>query len=226
MIELQQHEVSRRDTTHAKTRHLRALPMFERAGTRGWTHRAMSIRVAESRKDRAEVAEVIKRRHYLARWPARPRTLILSYIASLGEGGEGAAAVVMIALLPSNYGELLTALDLHPCSVLQLARAWRADDCGPETAPDFLPEVLRRIVKRLAADWEDKTAGRLQARPRLLLSYADPAVGHDGALYVGAGAVPLGPTRSGRLAFAWALDPLLREPLRDYARGIQNRARA
>jgi hypothetical protein len=204
-------EHSQRDTTAKKACHLVQLPLG--AGKRGWVHRALGMRIAESRSDRALVAEIVRERHYLQRWPAKPRTLILSYLADLG--GEGAAAMAMIALLPTNFGALLPALDLHPCQVLQLVRCWRADDLGPLVAPDLMPEVLRRIVRRLSADWSALKCQNLAARPRLLVTFADPAVGHDGALYVGAGASALG--GSGKPAFAWALDPLLKPSLRQYA---------
>lgn len=218
-------DTSRQDTTHAQAYHLAQLPLGADLGRRSWVHRALTLRVAESRQDRAEVAEVVRHRHYLACWPAPPRTLLLSYIGSLG--GDGAAAVVMVALLPINLAQLRAALGLHPCSVLTLTRCWRADDLGPEVAPDLMPETLRRTVKRLRADWIDrKCSVRMRAEPRLLVTWADPGVGHDGALYVGAGAVPLGAGRTGKLLFGWALDPAIREPLRAYGRAVTARARA
>lgn len=99
--------------------------------------------------------------------------------------------------------------------VLQLVRCWRADDLGPSIAPDLMPETLRRIVKRGAADWVTLKCQNLAARPRLLISFADPAMGHDGNLYLGAGAVPLG--GKNKLLFAWPLDDSLRQPLRQFA---------
>lgn len=63
------------------------------------------------------------RRHYLRRRATPPKTLVLSYLASLG--GTEAAAMVQIALLPSNLGALLPALDIHPCSILTMTRSWR-----------------------------------------------------------------------------------------------------
>lgn len=226
MIDLPPYAVSRRDTTWAKATHLRALPLFDRPGTRGWVHRALTLRVAESRRDVREVSRIVLERHYLRRRATPPRTLVLSYLASLGGAGS-AAAMCQVALLPSNLAQLLAQLGLHPCSVLTLTRCWRADDLGPEVAPDLMPEVLRRAVKRLAADWiERKCSDRLRAEPRLLVTYADPALGHDGGLYAGAGAVPLGVARSGKLLHGWALDPSLREPLRVYGRAVTTRARA
>jgi hypothetical protein len=209
---------SRRDTTAAKFFHFAQLPLG--AGTRSFTHKNLSLRVAARRSDRDLVANIVRRRHYLERWPVPPRTLILSYLANLG--GEGAAAMSMVAMLPTNYGALLPALGLHPCEVLQLVRCWRADDLDPKIAPDLMPEVLRRVVRRLAADWTETKCENLQALPRLLVTYADPAVGHDGKLYLGAGAVALG--GDDKLCFAWALDGELKQPLRGYAAARKERA--
>lgn len=222
-VNLAHSEVSRQDTTYAKSAHLSQQSLLGEppAGTRGWTHRNLQLRIAESRQDRSEVANIIKMRHYLRTWPAKPKTLLLSYLADLG--GQGAAAMVMVGLLPTNYGPVLRALDLHQTEVLQLVRSWRADDCGPETAPDLMPEVLRRIVKRVAKDWADLKCRNLKARPKLLITFADPSVKHDGGLYLGAGAVALGPGTSGKLAFAWALDPVLKPLLRAYAQARAER---
>lgn len=49
------------------------------------------------------------------------------------------------------------------------------------------------------------------------------AGGHDGGLYRGAGASYCGPGTQGRLLFAWALDPALREPLRRLAHAAAER---
>jgi hypothetical protein len=125
--------------------------------------------------------------------------------------------MVQVALLPANHRPLVAALGLHACEVVTLTRTWRADDLDPSVAPDLTPFVLRQVVKRLPADWAERKCRNLLARPKLLTSFADPAVGHDGATYLSAGATALAPTRSGRLAFAWALDPELRLPLRQYA---------
>lgn len=206
-------EVSREDTTHVKVAHLVQPPLGMRPGSRSWVRSALQLRIAQSTPDRAEVADIVRRRHYLRRWPARPRTLLLAYLGSLG--GEGAASMVQVALLPSRWGGLLEALDLHQCSVLTLARSWRADDLGPQVAPDLMCETLRQVVRRLAADWEQHKCTRLQARPRLLATWSDPGVGHDGGLYRGAGAVALGGAT--KQLWAWALDSALREPLRQYA---------
>jgi hypothetical protein len=55
---------------------------------------------------------------------------------------------------------------------------------------------------------------------RVLLTYADGTVGHDGGLYRGAGAVPVGNTVNGKLAFAWALDSALSDSLKAWAKAL------
>lgn len=229
MLQLLDIGTSRRDTTLAKASYLEQLPLGAELGRRAWVHRALRIRVADSTQDRSLVRQVLLERHYLGRWPAPPRTLILSLLAELAgcdPGPAGAAAVCTIALLPAAY-PIVALLGLHKVEALTLCRLWRADDLGPELAPDFMPELLRRVVRGcersalrpLAAEWSTRKLreGGLRAAPRLLVTYADPEHGHDGAVYLGAGATPLGQGTSGKLGFAWALDPELRAPLRQLA---------
>lgn len=259
-------DVSRRNTTLIKSQYLVQLPMLTAGrsiGTRAWTHEALRVRIAESAADRGLYASIVRRFHYLGRWPVPPKTKILAYLADLDgvvPGPAGAAAMMMVALLPGNFHVLPLLKNaghpVHRCEVLTLVRSWRADDLGPEIAPDLTPEVLRRVVrgerhqphcplssghdmqmKRSVLPWlpdwcmcgprlpglrEAWTAlkcdDRLRARPRLLVSYADPSVGHDGALYRSAGAACCGlAPSSGKLLFAWALDPGLRGPLMEIA---------
>lgn len=224
-------DTSREDTTHKKVAYLAQFQLGAQPGSRAWVRQSLRLRVAESTRDRTAVAKIVRHSHYLRRWPAPPRTLILSYLADLGEG-SGPAAVAVVALLAAQC-HAARALDVHPCSVLTLVRNWRADDLGPATAPDLMPQVLRRIVggcKRsglgpLGAEWTARKCrpDGLYAVPRLLVSYADPSVGHDGGLYRGAGASFCGPGSQGRLLFAWALDPALTEPLRELAQAVEER---
>ncbi len=65
---------SRRDTTRAKTAYLEQLPLGAELGRRGWVHRALRLRVADSTADRSLVRQVLLERHYLGRWPAPPRS--------------------------------------------------------------------------------------------------------------------------------------------------------
>jgi hypothetical protein len=79
-------------------------------------------------------------------------------------------------------------------------------------------ERTRGPLRQLAQEWSArKLTGGLNAPARLLCSYADPRVGHDGAVYVAAGAVDCGTSQSGKRLFCWALDPGLDEELRRYA---------
>lgn len=217
------HDTSRQDTTLDKVMYMRQLPLGVELGRRGWVHRAMGLRVAESRADRALVADIVRNRHGLGRWPAPPRTLILSYLASLRGIDGDAAGCVVVALLPGQY-HCTKALGLQQYEVLTLARMWRADDLTPRVAPDFTPEVLRRIVRGersrgpllgVREEWIARKcrADGLRAAPRLLATYADPAQGHDGATYLAAGATACGAGTGGKLLFAWPLDAEIKQRL-------------
>lgn len=221
---------SQRDTTARKVVYLGQLALGAQPGSAGWVRRALRLRVAESRGDRALAAAIVRERHYLQRRVGRPRTLILSYLADLdgaGAGSAGAAGLVQVALLPGQY-PVLPALGVAQYEALSLVRLWRADDLGPKVAPGLTPELLRRVVRGerrrgpllgLREEWIARKCREegLRAAPRLLLTYADPAVGHDGATYVAAGAVACGSSAGGKLLFAWALDGELAAPLRAWA---------
>lgn len=56
-------DLSRRDTTHAQAHHLVQFPLGAELGLRGWVRRPLTIRVAESRKDRSDVADIVRSRH-------------------------------------------------------------------------------------------------------------------------------------------------------------------
>lgn len=129
-------DLSKRDTTHVQAHHLTQLPFEANLGSRSWVHRSLRLRVVELRADRSEVASIIRTRHYLRKWPAPPKTLLMSYFATLG--GDGAAALVMVGLLPCNYGQFLPVPTMalrrppgHAVSVeLDTARARRSDRIG------------------------------------------------------------------------------------------------
>lgn len=203
--------------------------------TRGAVHRKLELRIAESRVDVAAVNKVWLERHYLRRRPVPPRVKVLHVMGNLRGvdcGSAGCAVAVTVALLSGTasrvHRSLCAALDLHPCNVIELARSWRSDLLTPDVAPDLMPFVLRRIVGGgngilpLADEWNSRqlTSG-LTASARVLLTYADAGVGHDGGLYLGAGALPVGRTVNGKLAFAWALDGALTAPLQEWARAIK-----
>jgi len=228
-------EVSRRDTTLVKLAYLAQLPFGAHLGARGWVHRALRLRVAESAQDRHLAADIVRRRHYAGRWPCPPRTLILTYLADLEgiePGPAGAAGLVMVALLPGNY-HCTKALDLAQYEVLTLVRTWRADDLVPAVTPDLTPEILRRVVKgerrgplcALREEWTRRKCrvGGLTATSRLLATYADPELGHDGATYRAAGAIFCGRARGGKLLFAWGLDEEVRDRLTALGRAVEER---
>lgn len=229
--------LSRIDTSLAKYRYIDGqLPLDCRLGSRAWVRRALKLRIAEKRKDRDLVADVVKRRHYLGGWPCRPNTLMMSFIADLaglGPGKAGAAGVIVVSLQPTNTA-VRVALDLHLMEVLELNRMWRADDLTPDLTPDFTPEMLRRVVRGersrgplrgLREEWLERKCTNLRAEPRLLVTFADTTKGHDGATYVAAGATFCGVTeeRRDKYVFAWALDPALRGALSTYGRAVEER---
>jgi hypothetical protein len=204
--------------------------------TRGQVHRRLALRVAEGRSDISMINRVWVERHYLRRRPVPPRVKVLHIIgdvAGVDAGSAGCSVAVTVALLSGTasrvHRSLCAALDLHPCNVIELARSWRSDSLTPDVAPDMMPFALRRIVKGgnglkpLAEEWNSRrlNAG-LTAPARVLLTYADGSVGHDGGLYLGAGAVPVGRTVNGKLAFAWALDGSIAEPLRAWAGAVRD----
>lgn len=226
-------DVSRRDTTLVKFAYLAQMPMDAQPGRRAWVRKALELRVADRRPDRDLVADIVKHRHYLGRWPAKPKTLVLSYLGGLRgveAGAAGAAVCAMVTLQATQY-HILKPLELHQCEVLNLSRCWRADDLGPAMTPDLMPETLRRIVKggrgvrSLRDEWCDRKLreGGLRAIPRVLATYADPAQGHDGALYRSSGAYDCGAGAGGKLLFCWALDEAMRAQLVALAAAVAER---
>ena len=225
---------SREDTTRQRAQYLLQLPLLGgvELGRRHWVEQALALRVVEGRADTALVNHIWMHRHYLGGQPTPPKVKRLSYLGQLTglePGDAGAAVACTVALMGSGstaVQALRRELGLHPCSILELVRCWRADDLGLSVAPGLMLHALRRIVgggngvRSLAEEWSArKLTHGLTAEPLILLTYADPALGHDGGLYRGAGAVSLGATGTGKLAFAWPLVPGLREPLRRLAHG-------
>jgi hypothetical protein len=223
-------DASQRDTTLRKSVCLAQLPLGAQLGRRAWVHRELRVRVAEHERERRYAAGIVRRHHYLGRWAVRPRTKILWYVADLATAtGVGIAMVV----LQPGQRTVARALELHQCEVLEIARVWRSDDLGPAVAPDLTPEMVRRIVRGergrgpllpIRDEWSArKLDDRLRAVPRLLVAWADPAVGHDGALYTAAGASFCGLGKGGKLLFAWGLDKEAWERLRRYAAAVAER---
>jgi hypothetical protein len=220
-------DASRRDTTVGKLAYLTQLPLGAKFGRRAWVHRALRLKIGTSRREKHLASHIVRTCHGMTTWPCPPKTLIMWYLATLDDvpSAAGAAGIAMVALLPANY-HVSRALKLAPYEVLTLARLWRADDLGPRITPDLTPEILRRLVRGergrgplhgIRDEWCARKcrAGGLRAAPRLLVTYADPAMGHDGRTYTAAGATDCGVASSGKLTFAWALDDETRLGLRD-----------
>ena len=213
-------DTSRQDTTLAKGIYVEQVSITMQPGKRSWVHSALALRVVENDRDVTLVNDIWMRRHYLGGRPSKPKAKRLSYLGDLkgiyDPGSAGAAVAVTIALQPSASTPikvLRTEYGIHPCSILELVRCWRADDLGPSVAPDLTPYTLRRIIKGgngvlpLKTEWEArKLSGGLEAPAKVLITYADPSLGHDGGLYRGAGAIEFGKTANGKLAFVWPLE--------------------
>lgn len=223
---------SRRDTTLERVRYLAGQqPLLgPRPGERGFLRQALRLRVASGRADEAIVRDVLCRRHYLAaemqrrgrQRPFPPRTLLLHYLADLSgwERPGEAAGLVTVRIAPRNC-HAITACALHPCAVIEVARAWRADDLGPEVVPHLSSYLTHQVVVRVRQDWlrlKVEPSATLQAEPALLVAYSDPALGHDGATYRAAGAVALGAGAGGKLLFGWGLTPEIQALLRQWRR--------
>lgn len=225
---------SRRDTTLEHARYLAGqLPLLgPRPGERGFLRQALQLRVASGRADEAIVRDVLCRRHYLAaemqrrgrQRPFPPRTLLLHYLADLAgfERPGEAAGLVTVRIAPRNC-HAIAALSIHPCACLELARVWRADDLGPEAVPHLSSYLVHQVVARVRQDWLQLKVGpsaTLRAEPSLLVAYSDPAQGHDGGVYLAAGATPLGHGAGGKLLFGWGLTPPLVDLLRQWRRPL------
>lgn len=232
-----QQDSSRQDTTLRKTFYLAAsqLGLEARPGSRAWVRHGLRLRVVEGRKDAALAADIVKRRHYLGRWPVPPKKLVLGYLADLagaGPGDAGAAGLVQVSCLPQQ-NRVFAALELAQYEVLTLVRTWRADDLTPDVVPNLTPELLRRVVKGsccgavrpLREEWLSRKCrpDGLRAAPRLLLTFADPARGHDGATYLAAGATFCGVGVQGKLTFAWALDEPTVSALKRWRQAVADR---
>lgn len=115
-------------------------------------------------------AQVVRDRHYLRSAPASP---ILSYGIFAKGRLEG---VAIFTPGPINGYRLLK--DARREDLLCLARLWLSDDL-PRMGESRVLSVLARLVAR-------------QTSAKALLSYADPAAGHEGTIYRAAGWLYLG----------------------------------
>lgn len=105
---------------------------------------------------RSEVDWMI-RRHYLGKWPG-VCVLILALQVDASPRG-----VVVFALPPRETAKR------YGCMTWELARLWVADEI-PRNAETWLISAAVRHVRRTA-------------RVGMLVSYADPSVGHSGTIY-------------------------------------------
>lgn len=186
--------------------------------SRGQVHQVVRqwLRVARTAEERARVMRVWREVHYLGRGQADPigvRQIRLSYYLDLPAlrpapiSWYPAAAVTIRFCLPNGVPREL-GLE-SPLQALEIARNYLADDLRYPAVPDLAPEILREVVRRTreGTDWADLVNGRVKRRPRWLLTFSDPAQGHDGGLYQGAGAVYLGRRAQGKEVWGWALSP-------------------
>lgn len=196
--------------------------------SRGWVHQTVRqwLRVARTPAEIRRVMDVWRQVHYLGRpdrgphWdPIGRKQLRLHYYLDLPAlrpeptvWYPAAALTVRFALrngIPDSLG-LSSSLQ-----ALEIARNFAADDI--RSIRDLSPEILREVVRRLRAgtDWQEMINGRVLWQPQWLLSFSDPAVGHDGGLYQGAGAVYLGTRAQGKQVWGW--------PLTDQAKAVMHR---
>jgi len=172
------------------------------------------LRVARTPAEKRRVMDVWRYIHYLGKGGGAvfpPRTIRLSYYLDLPalrpvpHPWYPAACVTIRFALPGGIPPEL-GLD-SPMEALEIARNFLADDLRWPAVPDLAPEILREVVRRMrvGTDWAEVVAGRVLWKPRWLLSFSDPAVGHDGGLYRGAGALYLGTTVGGKEVWGWPL---------------------
>lgn len=172
------------------------------------------LRMARTPAERRRVLDVWRYIHYLGRGGGSvfpPRTIRLSYYLDLPalrpvpHPWYPSAAVTLRFALP---GGVPADLGLEsPLQAVEIARCFVCDDLRWPTVPDLAPAVLRAVVRRMRQgdDWAEVVAERVKWRPRWLLSFSDPHVGHDGGLYRGAGAEYLGQLPGGKVVWGWPL---------------------
>ena len=124
----------------------------------------------------AEIRSVIIKHHYLHAMPTACWRCFGVFVAD-----ELVGAAVFTAGPRLGYRVLVGA---KPQQVLVLARLWLRDDL-PKNAESRVIGVLLRELRR-------------ERRWKLVLSYADPAVGHAGTIYKASGWIYLGRGQPGR----------------------------
>lgn len=211
---------SRVSTSLMATPYLGACGRWMFSASRSEVHRQIrqGLRVADSDAERRRVTECWRRIHYLGdpdraartpHWdPIGQRVIRLAYYLDLPAlrphpvpWWPAAAVTVRYSLVGAARKVGLAS----PLEALEIARVFVADDT--RVLPDFTPELVREVVRRTRAqaDWQATVAGRVKWQPKWLLSMSDPAQGHDGGLYRGAGAAYLGRLRQGKDLWGWRL---------------------
>jgi hypothetical protein len=118
------------------------------------------------------VRGLIEREHYTKSCPAAASRAYGVYLADELNGG------VVISNGSANAYRLLSAG--RPDDVVTLSRLWLSDDL-PKNAESRVLGIVVRTLRR-------------EGRYKALLTFADPAAGHDGGIYRAAGFTYLGTT--------------------------------
>lgn len=118
----------------------------------------------------AAIADVIRHEHYLHSMPTAPCLCF-----GIFRNDDLLGAVVFTAGARHGYRLLQAA---RPQEVVTLARLWLSDGCPKNSESRVIGVVLRHL--------------RRQSHWKLLLSYADPSVGHVGTIYQATGWLYLG----------------------------------
>lgn len=148
------------------------------------------LRVARTPAERSRVLDVWRYVHYLGRGRGSvfpPRTIRLSYFLDLPALRPSphpwypAAAATLRFALPGGVPAHLWLES--PLQAVEVARFFVCDDLRYPVVSDLAPAILREVVRRMreGTDWAEVVAGRVKWQPKWLLSFSDPAVGHDGA---------------------------------------------
>lgn len=206
------HSTALADTAYLGTSGRLAFNVHSRGDMRRTVHQW--LRMARTAEERRRVLDVWRHIHYLGKGGGNvfpPRTIRLSYYMDLPALRPAphpwypAAAITIRFALPAGIPKEL-GLD-SPMQALEIARNYLADDLRWPAVPDLAPEILREVVRRMRTgdDWAEVVAGRVLWMPRWLLTFSDPAVGHDGGLYRGAGARYLGQRTGGKEVWGWEL---------------------
>lgn len=103
-------------------------------------------------------ASVVIKNHYMHRRPP------MSYAFGLFDEHEKIVGVITLGV-PASRHMMIGACPSEPDAVLELNRLWVHDDCPKNTESWFVSKALSLMP------------------PRIILSYADTAVGHMGYVY-------------------------------------------